>query len=241
MYTGPRQRRQCVRLVNSRVSKPPGRGVKVSNGSRCWLVYLLLILSVSVICEYRRRAALDNGHGQHHLLYCVLRTENIFVCWCCVGSDHVAGVGVSLGTLGLVRVDGRMLVIFTRRNNSKDFRCFLVSSQRNKIQARLPRFLSCRSQGGLLGRPPDTYCLSPAGNVMAAQDKVGGTHHTPATFITQSVRVTRHTSSQRPRLHPTPMPPFRGCRADDNLAAASSAGRLASWPKRRVFTKLVEW
>ena len=39
--------------------------------------------------------------------YCVLRTENIFVCYCCVGSDRVAGVGVSLGTLGLVRVDGR--------------------------------------------------------------------------------------------------------------------------------------
>ena len=24
--------------------------------------------------------------------YCVLRTENIFVCCCCVGSDRVAGV-----------------------------------------------------------------------------------------------------------------------------------------------------
>ena len=41
------------------------------------------------------------------IAYCVLRTENIFVCWCCVGSDRAAGVGVSLGTLGLVRVDGR--------------------------------------------------------------------------------------------------------------------------------------
>ena len=30
--------------------------------------------------------------------YCVLRTENIFVCWCCVGSDRAAGVGVSLGS-----------------------------------------------------------------------------------------------------------------------------------------------
>ena len=49
------------------------------------------------------------GRGQWGLMsaYCVLRTENIFVCWCCVGSDRVAGVGVSLGTLGLVRVDGR--------------------------------------------------------------------------------------------------------------------------------------
>ena len=37
--------------------------------------------------------------------YCVLRTENIFVCWCCVGSDRAAGVGVSLGTLDLVRVE----------------------------------------------------------------------------------------------------------------------------------------
>ena len=27
--------------------------------------------------------------------YCVLRTENIFVCYCCVGSDRVAGGGVS--------------------------------------------------------------------------------------------------------------------------------------------------
>ena len=36
-----------------------------------------------------------------------LRTENIFVCCCGVGSDRVAGVGVSLGTLGLVRDDGR--------------------------------------------------------------------------------------------------------------------------------------
>ena len=35
----------------------------------------------------------------HYTAYCV----NIFVCWCCVGSDRVAGVGVSLGTLGLVR------------------------------------------------------------------------------------------------------------------------------------------
>ena len=40
--------------------------------------------------------------------YCVLRTENISVCCCGVGSDRVAGVGVSLGTLGLVRVDGRL-------------------------------------------------------------------------------------------------------------------------------------
>ena len=39
--------------------------------------------------------------------YCVLRTKNIFVCWCCVGSDRAAGVGVSLGVLDLVRVDGR--------------------------------------------------------------------------------------------------------------------------------------
>ena len=37
----------------------------------------------------------------------VLRTENIFVCCCGVGSDRVAGVSVSLGTLDLVRVDGR--------------------------------------------------------------------------------------------------------------------------------------
>ena len=36
-----------------------------------------------------------------------LRTENIFVYRCDVGSDRVAGVGVSLGTLDLVRVDGR--------------------------------------------------------------------------------------------------------------------------------------
>ena len=42
--------------------------------------------------------------------YVVLRaacTENVFVCCCGVGSDRVAGVGVSLGTLGLVRDDGR--------------------------------------------------------------------------------------------------------------------------------------
>ena len=37
----------------------------------------------------------------------VLRAENIYVCWCCVGSDRAAGVGVSLGTLDLMRVDGR--------------------------------------------------------------------------------------------------------------------------------------
>ena len=42
---------------------------------------------------------------QHCVL--LLRNENIFVYWCCVGSDRVAGVGVSLGTLDLVRVDGR--------------------------------------------------------------------------------------------------------------------------------------
>ena len=35
----------------------------------------------------------------------VLRTKNIFVSWFCEGSDRVAGVGVSLGTLDLVRVD----------------------------------------------------------------------------------------------------------------------------------------
>ena len=40
--------------------------------------------------------------------YCVMRTENIFVCWCSVGSDRAAGMGVSLGTLDLVRVDGRL-------------------------------------------------------------------------------------------------------------------------------------
>ena len=32
--------------------------------------------------------------------YCVLRTEYIFVCCCCVGSDCVAGVGVSRETPG---------------------------------------------------------------------------------------------------------------------------------------------
>ena len=31
--------------------------------------------------------------------YCALRTKNIFVCCCGVGSDRAAGVGVSLGTL----------------------------------------------------------------------------------------------------------------------------------------------
>ena len=36
-----------------------------------------------------------------------MRTENIFVCWCCVGSDRVTGVSVSLDTLDLVRVGGR--------------------------------------------------------------------------------------------------------------------------------------
>ena len=33
----------------------------------------------------------------------VLRTENVFVCWCCVGSDRVAWVGMSLGTLDLMK------------------------------------------------------------------------------------------------------------------------------------------
>ena len=37
----------------------------------------------------------------------LLHTENNFVCWCCVGSDRAAGVGVSLGALDLMRVDGR--------------------------------------------------------------------------------------------------------------------------------------
>ena len=29
---------------------------------------------------------------QWNQVYCVLRTENVFVCCCCVGSDRVAGV-----------------------------------------------------------------------------------------------------------------------------------------------------
>ena len=45
--------------------------------------------------------------------YCILRTEHIFVSWCCVGSDRAAGVGVSLGTLDLVRVDGRPVGVVT--------------------------------------------------------------------------------------------------------------------------------
>ena len=47
---------------------------------------------------------------------CALRAENIFVCWCCVGSDRAAGVGVSLGTLDLVRVDGWPCRIMFRPN-----------------------------------------------------------------------------------------------------------------------------
>ena len=54
-----------------------------------------------------RYAPLVLWEFQRDHAYCVLRTENIFVCWCCVGSDRAAGVGVSLGTLDLVRVDGR--------------------------------------------------------------------------------------------------------------------------------------
>ena len=42
-----------------------------------------------------------------HTAYCIRRTENILVCCCGIGFDRVAGVGVSLGTLDLVRVDGR--------------------------------------------------------------------------------------------------------------------------------------
>ena len=37
----------------------------------------------------------------------ILHTENILVCCCGVGSDRAAGVGASLGTLNIVRVDGR--------------------------------------------------------------------------------------------------------------------------------------
>ena len=47
----------------------------------------------SFAAPFSRRGPLpDSCH------YCVLRTENIFVCWCCdcVGSDRAAGVGVSL-------------------------------------------------------------------------------------------------------------------------------------------------
>jgi len=40
--------------------------------------------------------------SMHAHAYCVLRTENIFVFWCCVGSDRVAGVDVGLGTLDLI-------------------------------------------------------------------------------------------------------------------------------------------
>ena len=39
------------------------------------------------------------------LLHCALKIYSFF--WCCVGSDRVAGVSVSIGTLDLMRVDGR--------------------------------------------------------------------------------------------------------------------------------------
>ena len=39
---------------------------------------------------------------------CGALTWVVAVCWCCVGSDRVAGVSVSLGTLDLVRVNGRL-------------------------------------------------------------------------------------------------------------------------------------
>ena len=48
------------------------------NAACCVLLFLLLLL--------------------RNIAYCVLRTENIFVCCCGVGSDRAAGVGVSLGT-----------------------------------------------------------------------------------------------------------------------------------------------
>ena len=35
------------------------------------------------------------GVGEYCILRCVLRTENVLVCYCCVGSDRVAGGGMS--------------------------------------------------------------------------------------------------------------------------------------------------
>ena len=45
------------------------------------------------------------GEGCHR--YCVLRTLNVFVCCCCVGSDRVAGVR-GMQALDLMRDDGRL-------------------------------------------------------------------------------------------------------------------------------------
>ena len=46
--------------------------------------------------------------------YTVLRTENIFVCWCCVGSDRAAGVSAYNYTFGsLIRSDCSQLCLYT--------------------------------------------------------------------------------------------------------------------------------
>ena len=69
----------------------------------------------------------------------LLRTENIFVCWCCVGSDRVTGVGVSLGILDLVRVDGRPClgcVLFVRCGQIQVKRPFGASTPHGRRQTR---------------------------------------------------------------------------------------------------------
>ena len=58
-----------------------------------------------LLCDVNRLEPCPSSHSSSAC--CVLRAENIFVCCCGVGSDRVAGVGVSLGALGLVRDDGR--------------------------------------------------------------------------------------------------------------------------------------
>ena len=81
---------------------PPWTGLsrcrQCAGRAGCWL-------DQSVACPKFPRIYCFYSWAHTLLLHYALKAYSFF--WCCVGSDRVAGVSVSIGTLDLMRVDGR--------------------------------------------------------------------------------------------------------------------------------------
>ena len=82
-------RLRCFYLTITRVPIAPTTTVELASPPRWYGVWLSTRsneAAVPRVHRLRERVLVVTA-------YCVLRTENIFVCWCCVGSDRAAGVG----------------------------------------------------------------------------------------------------------------------------------------------------
>ena len=153
------------------------------------------------------------------LTRCVLAAYNVFVCWCCVGSDRAAEVGVSLGTLDLVRVDGRPCLgrcshttISRLRLSDRPLK-FSTPAQscmgqvRAAMRRRVPGFFS-GPVGAILEALSRTNCTGTSGCTLEALSRTNCTGMIPRAIIRRL-----HMGAGEPgMLSPSPACSRRACR-----------------------------